>query len=102
ASPLRGAENGCPNFRSPLPAMFCSEGAQAILPAGSSGLIGAGLGGYADAGTLKLTALTCAGIVVTPTTAAPHGVTVGQSFAVQVQGCTPTSYNHGNGGIATS
>jgi hypothetical protein len=94
--------NGVTNYQSTLPAVFTSESGQAFSPAGAGNVIGAGLGAYVNLGTLTLSGLTCPAATVTATTTAPHGVTVGQKFGIQVQGCTPATYNHGTGDIATS
>lgn len=92
--------NGCTNYQSTLPAMFSTEGGEAIAPPGAPiGANGqpvalqAGLGAYVDIGTLQIASAEASGGLGVITTAVPHGVAKGASFAVQVVGCMPAIYN---------
>jgi hypothetical protein len=82
---LSDGVSGCTNYKSNLPALFSSECAESYAPSGSS-TIGAGMGAYVNAGTLTLTDLRSASGTATATTSAPHGVGIGQTFAVQIIG----------------
>ena len=93
--------NGCTNYQSKLVATFCSEGGSAYYPAGGT-IATAGMGAYADHGTLTLSSMTCPAGTVLATTTVPHGIPNGTDFAIQPIGFTPTLYNTVQGGNFTA
>jgi len=103
-SSLTDGENGVTNYRSTLVALFCTECASFYVPPPSAPTaIGSGLGAYYNAGAaFTFTSLTVSGSTITATTSAPHGITIGQSIAVQMVGSLPATYLNGTGSILTA
>jgi len=98
--------NGVTNYRSTLVALFCTECASFYIPTPAPApptAIGSGLGAYYNAGAaFTFTSLTVSGSTITATTSAPHGITIGQSIAVQMVGSAPATYLNGTGSILTA
>lgn len=94
---LADGVGGCQNYYSTMVATFCSEGSQAYAPTGATVVV-AGLGAYADGGAGALVSITRSGTTATATTTIAHGVPIGNTFFVTIEGATSGYNNASNAG----
>jgi hypothetical protein len=95
--------NGCQMYQSTLVSLFCSEGGQLYgpvgAPQGAAGAYSASMGGRAGGDTtgtavMTVTAVNSSGTTTaTATTAAPHGVAIGNTFLFNTYNFVPAGYN---------